>query len=433
MERYVRIFSIILISIHFLIGQSFEVQQLDSILYEHGEFGGQLMLSHANEPKFHTVEEFIDEIVLNEPSIDKKVIQRIFNPLMRSHSFNSSHDRLSQIRSRYPFIPENSEIEYGLIEEDRLGVLLDFDPEFNSHFSGVVGAGKVDDDSWNTAGEINVHLENTWNTATVSDIVWKKTENKDQYILLSHEDPFPFGLPFGYKIEFVQDLQNDLFVHNTSRGSFSTQLSNKGLWYFGGSRELLSPVNDNDSLAIESFRLESIFTEYKMDSRNDRWMPTNGKFLNMTFEGGSIRSDVQKLTFRVDLNLALYFKINPDISIKISSWDRGVWVDKKGAIHEGMMTLYGGHGSLRGYNENMFKTQAVSITKLDLLFTPSNAFHLYSFFDYSKNYEQLSAHSYGAGMRQKMQNALIDISFAWPVDESFSGGKVHIKFTSLID
>lgn len=433
MERSVRIFSILLVSIQCIFGQSYDEQQLDSILYEHGEFGGYFILKNSNHPEFKSREKYIDEIMVKDASINNKVIQRIFNPLTKSYSIQYSNQTLSHIRSRYPFIPDATDINYGLLEDEQLGVFMIFDPDFNSHFSGIGGVGKVDGGSWNAAGEINVHLENTWATATITDIFWKKTENEDQFILLSHEDPFPYGLPFGYKVEFIQDLQNELFVHNISRGSFSIQLNNNGLWYFGGSKEELTPMNSADSLEIGSFRSESIFANYKMDTRNDRWMPLKGTAFDMTFEGGSISEDGQELSLKINLHLIQYLKINPNLSLKISSWDRGVWVNEKSTIHQGMMIKYGGHGTLRGYNENMFKSQAVSITKFDLLFTFSKTFHLYSFFDHSSNYEHTNAHSYGVGIRQKTQNALIDISFAWPVDESFSGGKVHIKFTSLLD
>ncbi len=433
MEKFVRTFSLLIITLTYLFGQSFEIQTLDSILFEEGEFGGQLFLSATHEPELRVENKYIDEIIAKSLHIDKNVMQRIFDPLLTSNSFQRSDQVLKNIRSRYPFIPKNTKIEYGLLEDDQLGALVNYRPEFNSHFSGLAGVGKVDDGGWETGGELHVHLENIWGTATITDIVWKKTEFKEQYVSISHDDPFPFGLPFGYKIKLVQDLQDRLFVHYISRGAISAQLSKSGIWYFGGSKESLFPVESDDSLSIESFRSESIFAEYFSDTRNDRWMPTKGSTMDMTIECGSIKTEDKELSLGVDVKWIQYFQLKPLFSVKITHLDQGIWMDGKGTVHQGKMIQYGGHTTLRGYRENMFQAQAVSITGLDLLYTPSKAIHFYTFYDISENYEHTSAQSYGAGIRQKTQNTLIDISFAWPVDESFSEGKVHIKFTSLLE
>ena len=75
----------------------------------------------------------------------------------------------------------------------------------------------------------------------------------------------------------------------------------------------------------------------------------------------------------------------------------------------------------------------INITSIDLLFTPNEHFQLFAFGD--KAYQDVYdiPLSLGFGLRQRTKNSVMEVSFGWPVDEAFSRGKVHVKFTSLLD
>jgi len=431
----VRIFKIICAMTGLIYGQNMETFRLDSILQQYGEFGGRLVF--INESKDFVLEndkKTVDEIFIKDGTIIRKqVIQKMFTPLKGAHSIPTAENILAAVRTSYPFIANRTQLHYGRLEDKKLGVLVDLESNFNSHFSGIAGVGKQDNESWGVAGELNIHLENAWQTATTTDLIWKKNEGASQYILFSHKDPYPFSLPFGTKVEFVQDLREDEYVHTITKGAFSVRLNNQGLWYFGGNREELSPTVVGDSMGISSFSSESISMEYIGDARNDRWLPTKGLFWHLQGEAG-IATIIQKsLSYRFDLIFDKLFYLNEKFSLQTQFWNRAVWNEGNASVHEGQFIRYGGHNSLRGFQEDIFKSDFVSISNFNLLFVPSRMLHLYAFTDIAFDKKFDFKFSSGLGMRQKTKYSVMEISFGWPMEEAFSRGKVHVKFTSLLD
>ncbi|HIC39619.1 MAG TPA: hypothetical protein EYO79_09170, partial [Candidatus Marinimicrobia bacterium] len=158
------------------------ISQFDSILVVKGEFGGKLTLVDFDSLpgllfnyETHDEQKTIDEILFQKESgVNAPVLQQMFSNLTKAHSYESAQIIVNELRTGYPFIPSNLHLNYGLMDNNRLGVLVDFMPEFNSHFSGIAGAGRQDDSAWDIAGEIDIHLENTWQTANMTDLVWKR-------------------------------------------------------------------------------------------------------------------------------------------------------------------------------------------------------------------------------------------------------------------
>ena len=204
------------------------ISQFDSILVVKGEFGGKLTLVDFDSLpgllfnyETHDEQKTIDEILFQKESgVNAPILQQMFSNLTKAHSYESAQIIVNELRTGYPFIPSNLHLNYGLMDNNRLGVLVDFTPEFNSHFSGIAGVGHQDDDNWNISGEFDMHLENSWQTANMTDLIWKRNGEDSQYILFRYEEPYPFGLPFGAKVEFVQDLRNGEYVYTNSSGAF---------------------------------------------------------------------------------------------------------------------------------------------------------------------------------------------------------------------
>jgi hypothetical protein len=120
------------------------------------------------------------------------------------------------------------------------------------------------------------------------------------------------------------------------------------------------------------------------------------------------------------------------MSLRFKLWS-GIVLDEGQEIHVGQKIRYGGINTLRGYQEDIFANGIINITSLDLLFTPNEHFQLFAFGD--KAYQDVYdiPLSLGFGLRQRTENYVMEVSFGWPVDEAFSGGKVHVKFTSLLN
>lgn len=415
------------------------ISQFDSILVGNGEFGGKLVLiEHESSPSVlfnyesHDEQKTIDEILFQkETDVNTPVLQQMFSNLTQAHSVESAQTIVNELRTGYPFIPSDVHLNYGLMDNDKLGVLVDFNPEFNSHFSGIAGAGRQADQGWDITGEIDIHLENTWRTANMTDLVWKRNGKESQYILFKHEEPYIYGLPFGTKVEFVQDLRNREYVYTNSIGAFALQFGRGGKWYFGGGKESIKPTAYGDSLGIESLKAQTFNMEYFSDGRNDRWLPTKGFFLNMKTHIGLVNESNQKdnLVIRLQLHIEEFLSLSKRTALRFKFWNGIVW-DKDKEIHIGQKIRYGGNNTFRGYQEDIFASVNINIISLDMLFTPSEHLQLFAFGDKSIPIIPMSL---GFGLRQHTTNSFMEVSFGWPVDEAFPGGKVHVKFTSLLD
>lgn len=409
------------------------------ILEEKGEFGGILALIEVDSLQgvminyeSHLERKTIDEILFQkEPDINVHVLQQMFSNLTKAHSYESAQTILNELRTGYPFIPSDLQLTYGLMENNRLGALVNFEPEFNSHFSGIAGADRQDDRGWNIAGEIDIHLENTWRTANMTDLVWKRNGEESQYILFGHEEPYLAGLPFGAKLEWIQDVRNREYVYTNSSGAFSVQLGRRGKWYFGGGKESIKPTVYGISMGIQPYKAQTFTIQYFSDGRNDRWLPTKGFFINMKTQVGWIDDPNQEdnLVTRLQFHIEKFLSLSERAALRFKFWNGLVW-NKDNEIHVGQKIRYGGINTFRGYQEDIFVSDIINIMSLDMLFTPTEHLQIFSFGDMSMPTIPMSL---GFGLRQRSANSVMEVSFGWPVDEAFSAGKVHVKFTSLLD
>ncbi len=417
-------------------GSSF-ISQFDSILVGNGEFGGIVAIIDMDSSsevlinyEIHNDYKIIDEILFQKESgVNIAVLQQLFSNLTKAHSYNSAQTIVKELRTGYPFIPSNIHLNYGLMNNDRLGVLVNFKPEFNSHFSGIAGAGRQDDRGWDIAGEVDIHLENTWRTANITDLVWKRNGDESQYILFKHEEPYLAGLPFGAKLELIQDLRNREYVYTNSSGAFSVQLGQRGKWYFGGGKESIKPTAYGISMGIQPSKAQTFTIEYFSDGRNDRWLPTKGFFLNMKTHIGRVIETKQKnnLVAQLQFHIEEFLSISERTALRFKFWN-GLVLDNEN--HVGQKIRYGGMNTFRGYQEDIFTSDMINIISLDMLFTPTEQLQIFSFGDMSMPTIPMSV---GFGLRQLTANSVMEVSFGWPVDEAFSAGKVHVKFTSLLD
>ncbi len=408
---------------------------LNQEIFDQGYFGGgmkligidkqQMQYEFFHEPQdIHKIS-FTEAVVIND-----RTLAKIFDPLKEMISRNEVYNYIDRLYLKHRFIPKAVEVKFGIVDEKKIGALINFDPQFNSHLSGVIGAGQQNNMTWQLAGEVDVRLENTFQTANISELVWKRQNSESQFLHVIHEEPYPFGLPFGIKVEFIQDFWVESYVLNKFNGAFSIHLNSRGKWYFGGSKERLSPTSRGDSLGIEPYHVETFIVNYIGDFRDDLWLPTVGSLIHGKTEIGEFGPG--DLIYRLDLKYEQLIPLSGGTSLQTVLWSRGIW-STLDSIHVGQKFKYGGRNSIRGFNEDIFIADAVAILNINLLVYPIKNLQLYSFSDMAVDAEKVFNYSIGLGLKQRNQNSVMEISFAWPNSESFSMGKVHVKFTALLD
>ena len=100
------------------------------------------------------IDKIIDTIVIvSEENILPKYLNRITNHISKrildDNFFAELDNSKNLIINKYYFIRSRPDISLGRYLDNRLGMVIGLEPEFNSQFSGVIGAIKDVNNDWN--------------------------------------------------------------------------------------------------------------------------------------------------------------------------------------------------------------------------------------------------------------------------------------------
>jgi len=444
-ERFVPIFRFI----PFIAVLSISIaQKIDSTFYakleSKGEWKSYYLLNENGDYEFVFENAEIDSLYfLEDGSINQKVIQRLFHPLMGLKDHNRALQQFRTIQSAYPYINGGSEISFAQYGKKQVAAVVAFHPQFKSQIGGIIGASKGKDGKWLTTGEVDLHLENPRKEGTIMDLQWRQPNEQSRFLKLGYETPFPFGLPFGTDIEFQQDFLEDQYILESTT-AVATGIGPLGQWRIGGKKE-----SSKDLTNESKFKSESVILGMRGDRRNNRWMPSEGRFWEGEIALGKFEDEMGKTTvteikFRIDK----YRKLGPGVLL-LSVEGQGVNVTGR-EIAIAKKVKFGGANSIRGYGENQFSADWVVIHKFEWLFGDLDKSQLFLFMDkpvsgfndskdvvyndvqkseplFGKSFSTIKA-GYGMGFRQHNGTFTLDIAIGF--SEGSSGGKIHLKFSS---
>ena len=139
----------------------------------------------------------------------------------------------SLIMNKYYFISRKPDINIGRYLDNRVGMVIDLEPEFNSHFSGLFGATRNANNKWNLNGELDMRLENIWNTMESFSFFWKKLDSTSQSINLGLNSPHIFDNGLGVSMFYNYELVNGLYTETDTRISFEITNMSFGSFFLG--------------------------------------------------------------------------------------------------------------------------------------------------------------------------------------------------------
>jgi len=376
----------------------------------------------------------VDSLVfIDDGPLIPAVRKRLFMPLLNSRPVNESTLLFRNILGSYSFITSKTTLKFARYGNNKIGAVIGFQPEFESNFTGILGANRGLDGEWQITGEVNVHLENTWRTAGVADVFWKRTDAWSQILQLSYEEPHPFGFPIGGRIEFSQDLREGLYVNTTVGGSFVFFVRRGGKWRWGGRTTTILPTAKGDSTGVEKLSSKTILLESVLDRRNERWFPTRGLYWSFTGEIGSQKQlQTNKIVSKFNVLFGAYKPVTDKLNLHVKIWSKGVNVFP-GEVHVGEKIRYGGTNTIRGYREEILVSDRVLIPSVELNYRLGNRSGMFLFADLAiqKEYTPFPR-STGIGYTQVNQNSVIKITYGVGREDTIMNGKLHIKFTSRI-
>ena len=413
--------------------------KLDSLLNISDNIGEYFKLSRINSDSLITynknvINVSLDTIIFNNnDGIRLSVLTQIFRPLFGTAPTAQTTMIFNKIVNSTPFINNKSEISFGINNKQKVGAVIDLKTNFNNYFSGLVGASRSEDQKWSINGQMDIHLENQWRTASIVDLHWKRLDEESQILNLKYDEPHPLGLPIGVSIAYNQDLRDGNYVSTNSSVGVIKTVPSVGKLGFGGKNTKINSTAKGDSLGLANLTTQSMYINGTIDYRNDYWLPTKGIFISLNSDiGKRIVSDSNSVIISGQTIFEKYFPIWGKNNISIKMIGSGKWVSS-GTLHSGELIRYGGATSLRGYTEDSFKSNWVIIPSVEYNINLSSKQQLTIFSDTAlqETYTPLP-YGFGIGFTQITKNSILKLFYGLGKKDSIKNGKIHLQFLTRL-
>ena len=378
---------------------------------------------HSEYKQLDTI--FVDS---DEPIKNRTLIQ-IISPLRSTDIRNDIGPLLNRIRNRYYFLTNRPEYQYGVHKRDRLGLILNIRPEFNSHFSGLFGLHQTVDRSWSLVGEMDLHFENIWETAGESNIYWQRIDSTSQKFKFHMYEPHPFGWAIGADLKYSQEIFKGLFTDSQTNIAGQITGFSLGSIYLGYVSGDITPTDKGLSIGYLQSRFQALSIAFKHNSHNRRILPNLGARLNLDADIGVQDDDAYiQAEFKGDK----YFSISKKWNIFIGIWGKIISVNNSN-VPNSRRVRFGGINGLRGYGNKEFSADAVSIQTLELHYMPTMYWRTEIFLDMAliKALDQIPF-GLGFGFSQVNDSAVIKVQYALPKDNGILEGKLHLSWVSRL-
>ena len=441
-----RIFSIVFILVLIINAQqdSLVIKSIDPLFIEDSlnkimNAGSDLFISYELESydsdylqaiyvkRYH--HKTIDSLFVdNNIEINKKITDKILSPYIDTPVGNQYSQVGEKIVKRYYFMTEKPKYNFGLVDNDKLGAIFSFNPQFESVFSGILGINNAN--SLKFMGELNMHLENISKNAETLDLFWKKTDSTSQIMKFGIFFPHPFSLDMGFDWKYHYEIFNGLYTKSENRVMLHTFIPFFNSFKIGFVKGQTKVTDNGEMNGYEVLSYNAFSVSTQNDSRNNRILPSNGRFTYSIIDGGI---DREKLFINSYFKMMSFYSLNDNLSIKLQWMMRGLYYHNY-IIPKSRYLIFGGGSTLRGYQEQSFMSTQYQIYTFELIYHQISNFQASYFIDLGAlNLNPFSKYIIGSGlgMTQISENYIIKLEYALS-NLNLKEGKIHLKWISRI-
>ncbi|MEE8479419.1 MAG: hypothetical protein V3S42_05340, partial [Candidatus Neomarinimicrobiota bacterium] len=376
----------------------------------------------------------LDTIIFrNNNEIRISVLNQIFKPLISTKPTIKTTNTFNSIVNSTPFIKDNSEIFFGKNKKRKVGAIVNIKSNFNNYFSGLIGASRSDEQKWIVNGQMDIHLENQWKTASMVDLHWRRLDEESQILNLKYEEPHPFGLPIGVSVAYNQDLRDGNYVNTNSAVGIIKTIPNIGKLGFGGKNTEINSTPKGDSLGFANLKTQSIYLDGIIDYRNDYWLPTKGYLISLYGDVGKrMVNDSNTVFISGQVKIIKYLPLWGKNTITLKMLGNGNWINS-GSLYSSELIRYGGANNLRGYTEDYFESDWVIIPSIEynIKFGLNQQITLFSDIALQDTYKQFP-YGYGIGLTQVTKKSVLKLYYGLGRKDSIKNGKIHLQFLTRL-
>ena len=368
----------------------------------------------------------------------KKFISKYFlidkNTVFSKQKLN----QVSALSNKLDFIKEKKAPEV-LFKKDSTHLYLFLDKIGTSSFDGLVNfSSKENGKGLLLNGNLDLKLNNTFNTGEKFEIIWNKVSDEKTDFKINSYVPYILNSKFSTTLEFYLYRQDSTFINTNFelKTDYSiNQKSHASILYSSEKSNYLLNISNNDLASYSNYFI-GLGYELKKSSTSNLYKYKNGLNLNLTI--GKRKTDTESIN-----QLKFHFSAFANVQINNRGYlniknESGLLTSKNYLLNE--LFRIGGANSIRGYNEQSIFTNGYSYSNIEFRYSLDTSSYLYSITDLG-GYKENTTNKIkkllgiGAGYQFRINNNLVNLGYVISTNSStnakLNSSRLVVRWTSF--
>ena len=368
----------------------------------------------------------------------KKFISKYFlidkNTVFSKQKLN----QVSALSNKLDFIKEKKVPEV-LFKKDSTHLYLFLDKIGTSSFDGLVNfSSKENGKGLLLNGNLDLKLNNTFNTGEKFEIIWNKVSDEKTDFKINSYVPYILNSKFSTTLEFYLYRQDSTFINTNfelKTDYLINQKSHASILFNSKNSNYLLNISNNDLASYSNYFI-GLGYELKKSSTSNLYKYKNGLNLNLTI--GKRKTDTESIN-----QLKFHFSAFANVQINNRGYlniknESGLLTSKNYLLNE--LFRIGGANSIRGYNEQSIFTNGYSYSNIEFRYSLDTSSYLYSITDLG-GYKENTTNKIkkllgiGAGYQFRINNNLVNLGYVISTNSStnakLNSSRLVVRWTSF--
>ena len=347
-------------------------------------------------------------------------------------------NQVSALSNKLDFIKEKKAPEV-LFKKDSTHLYLFLDKIGTSSFDGLVNfSSKENGKGLLLNGNLDLKLNNTFNTGEKFEIIWNKVSDEKTDFKINSYVPYILNSKFSTTLEFYLYRQDSTFINTNFelKTDYSiNQKSHASILYSSEKSNYLLDISNNDLASYSNYFI-GLGYELKKSSTSNLYKYKNGLNLNLTI--GKRKTDTESIN-----QLKFHFSAFANVQINNRGYlniknESGLLTSKNYLLNE--LFRIGGANSIRGYNEQSIFTNGYSYSNIEFRYSLDTSSYLYSITDLG-GYKENTTNKIkkllgiGAGYQFRISNNLVNLGYVISTNSStnakLNSSRLVVRWTSF--
>ena len=347
-------------------------------------------------------------------------------------------NQVSALSNKLDFIKEKKAPEV-LFKKDSTHLYLFLDKIGTSSFDGLVNfSSKENGKGLLLNGNLDLKLNNTFNTGEKFEIIWNKVSDEKTDFKINSYVPYILNSKFSTTLEFYLYREDSTFINTNFelKTDYSiNQKSHASILYSSEKSNYLLNISNNDLASYSNYFI-GLGYELKKSSTSNLYKYKNGLNLNLTF--GKRKTDTESIN-----QLKFHFSAFANVQINNRGYlniknESGLLTSKNYLLNE--LFRIGGANSIRGYNEQSIFTNGYSYSNIEFRYSLDTSSYLYSITDLGVYKENTTNKikkliGIGAGYQFRINNNLVNLGYVISTNSStnakLNSSRLVVRWTSF--